>query len=293
MLKEFALEPDMLGTWENFRYFIEKFGVGQGRLISQFPKNWRRLVYEAAQRSSRDVELKRIEERLSELDDRVLLRRGRPGGDASKGWLDRAIVEHAREPFAAIIAAENPNSNPAVMLNVDVHADHPTFRAQPQTIIQRTATDIVGCADCLLQYGRTIKWVDYVFDPGKPRWQRPLSKAISILVSRATAVRLEIHRECSNDIQRTNLKQSFNGYAQTLSLGEVELVLCLHPERTMHDRYVLVEFGGLSIGHGLDDNEDGGGTPEANVSLLQDEVFDARWAQFSSDGIERLVFRRT
>ena len=50
MLKEFALEPEALASWESFRYLIEKFGVSKGRVISRFPKQWKRLVYERQHR---------------------------------------------------------------------------------------------------------------------------------------------------------------------------------------------------------------------------------------------------
>src|SRR5437016_7948565 len=104
MIKEFALEPDALATWENFRYFIEKFGVPHGRLIAEFPGKWRRMVINAAQRVAKPVEFQRIVERLKQVGDHVLLSRGRPGGDGTRPWLQRALVEHAREPFAGIIA---------------------------------------------------------------------------------------------------------------------------------------------------------------------------------------------
>ena len=40
MLFEYAVEPVLLNNWPSFRYFYEKFGVPQGRLISRYPKHW-------------------------------------------------------------------------------------------------------------------------------------------------------------------------------------------------------------------------------------------------------------
>ena len=106
MVKEFALEPDVLASsFREFTYFTEKFSVAQGRVISRFPRDWKRLVYAAAQtRLAGTTELARIEVRLRELADDVLVAFGRPGGDTSKPWLDRAVIEHARQAFSAIIA---------------------------------------------------------------------------------------------------------------------------------------------------------------------------------------------
>ena len=50
MLYEYAVEPRAIGSsWQTFRYVIEKFGFDRGRLISQFPNTWFRLVYDAAE----------------------------------------------------------------------------------------------------------------------------------------------------------------------------------------------------------------------------------------------------
>ena len=37
MIYEFALEPKLLNNWKDYRYFVEKFGVQHGRLISSYP----------------------------------------------------------------------------------------------------------------------------------------------------------------------------------------------------------------------------------------------------------------
>jgi hypothetical protein len=41
------LKPSLLNNWKDFRYFTEKFGIAQGRLISRYPKRWKRMVYES------------------------------------------------------------------------------------------------------------------------------------------------------------------------------------------------------------------------------------------------------
>ncbi len=49
MFKEYAVEPEAIAaSWETCRYLVELFGFHQGRLISRFPKTWKRLAIEAA-----------------------------------------------------------------------------------------------------------------------------------------------------------------------------------------------------------------------------------------------------
>ncbi|MGH9879642.1 MAG: hypothetical protein ACRD5H_18590 [Nitrososphaerales archaeon] len=105
MLYEYAVEPTLLNNWKDFRYFTEKLGVSRGRLISRYPKRWKKFVYESLTNCG-EVERARIEERLRQLDDRLLPRQGQ--WDDNQGWLTNAEAEHYRRPFHAILAKINP-----------------------------------------------------------------------------------------------------------------------------------------------------------------------------------------
>jgi hypothetical protein len=281
MIKEFALDPEVLATWENFRYFVEKFGVSKGRLIAEFPRRWRRLVYEAAQRRAKPVELARIVEKLKHVSDHVLLRSGRPGGDGTRPWLDRALAEHARERFSAIIAMENPAAHPDVLAQTDVHDHEPRFHVATQIEIQRTARSLTACAEVLLRNASTVKWVDPRIELRHGRWRRPLATALDLLDSRRRPVIVEVHRGYENEVHRHNLLNQFTEWFGRLSREGLSLELYLHPERSMHDRFILSDRGGIQVGHGLDDSEDGGSNPVANVLLLDQDLFDAQWSKFS------------
>ena len=52
MLAEYALDPELLSNWRDFRFYISQFGASQGRMISRYPKHWKRLVIEATQAAS-------------------------------------------------------------------------------------------------------------------------------------------------------------------------------------------------------------------------------------------------
>ena len=284
MIKEFALEPDVLATWESFRYFIEKFGVPHGRLIAEFPGKWRRMVIEAAQRVAKPIEFQRIVERLRQVSDHVLLSRGRPGGDGTLPWLDRALAEHAREPFDGIIASANPAAVPYVILQSDVEDGHALFSAPRQIEVERTAVRLVGCAEFMLRHTTTVKWVDYVIDLRRPRWRRPFRAALDVLRAHGRPVIFEVHRQFGNDIEKENLRHQFQEVMQQHRTPGVTFTLHLHPEQLMHDRFILTDRGGIQIGHGLDDNEDGGSAPTANVMLLEQAMFQIQWQRFSAPG---------
>jgi len=284
MIKEFALEPEALASWENFRYFIEKFGVPQGRLIAEFPGKWRKMVIEAAQRVAKPVEFARIVERLKQVGDHVLLSRGRPGGDGTRTWLERALTEHEREPFDGIIACANPNASPHVLVQSELDDQDQRFRVTRQIEVVRSAAALVACANFMLRHTATVKWVDYIIDLRKPRWRRPFQAALEVLRSHGRPVLFEVHRQFGNEVEKTNLRHQFQEAILKYGVPNIAFALHLHPEQVMHDRFILTELGGLQIGHGLDDNEDGGSAPTANVILLEHSMFQAQWGKYSGNG---------
>lgn len=111
MIHEYALEPELVATWGNrrdYRYFIDKFGLGQPRIVSRYPERWGNLAWEAFQtrRSATDIERTRMEALLSRLSERMV-RRHNPIWEPDQTWLENAHGEHARFPFHAILARAN------------------------------------------------------------------------------------------------------------------------------------------------------------------------------------------
>lgn len=283
MIKEFALEPDVLATsFRDFSYFIEKFGVVQGRVISRFPKNWKRMVYEAAEaRLKGTKELSLIEVRLRAIADDVLIALRSTNSDGGQPWLTRAMAEHGRQPFAAIIARENPTAHTEVLVADILDDTDLRFQAVGQRHITRTASEIVDCVELLLGASKTVKLIDPHFDPHKPRWRRMLGRVLATLSGNGqTGVTLEIHR--ADNLLPGNLKHYFDSSIPKMLPAGITVQVYLYPEAAMHNRFILTNVGGASYNTGLDDNEEGNSTPTDLVSLLAPDIFAAEWATYSS-----------
>jgi len=277
MIKEFALDPEAItSSYREFCYFTEKFGVSQGRVISAFPRKWRKMVCESALREHQGkVEFSRIVERLNKLGGDIVFDTGRPSGDGSQAWIDRALAEHARRPFAAIISATAVD-HPDVLKKDEVDEENLRFRSARQRAVPRTAKALIGCAGFLIRHAKIIKIVDPHFDLAKPRYLRPLEQIASLLQGNQATV--EIHR--SDEIAEDELIRRFQQYAALLPAG-VRMQLHLYEKTQMHNRFILTERGGLIYGVGLCDNEDGGGAPDEEVILMETEIRDARWNHYS------------
>lgn len=277
MIKEFALDPEAItSSYREFCYFTEKFGVNQGRVISAFPKKWRKMVCDSALREHKGkVEFARIVERLNRLGGDIVFDTGRPGGEGSQSWIDRALAEHARKPFAAIISATAVD-HPDVFQKDEIDEENPRFRAARQCAVPRTAKALIGCAEFLIRHAKIIKVVDPHFDPTKPRYFRPLEQICSLLSGNKAIV--EIHR--SDEIANDELIRRFQQGFSLLPSG-VKLQLHIYEKALMHNRFIITESGGLIYGVGLSDNEDGGGVPDEEVTLMETEVRNTRWNDYS------------
>ena len=277
MIKEFALDPDAItSSYREFCYFTEKFGVSQGRVISAFPKKWRKLVCDSALREHKGkVEFSKIVERLNKFGNDIVFDTGRPSGEGSQAWIDRALLEHARKPFAAIISATAVN-HPDVLLKDDIDELNQSFKATRQCAIPRTAQALIGCAEFLIRHAKIIKLVDPHFDPTKPRYQRPFEQICSLLPGSKAIV--EIHR--SDEIANDELIRRFQQSIAMLPSG-VRMQLHVYEKAQMHNRFIITESGGLIYGVGLSDNEDGGGAPDEEVTLMETAVKNTRWNDYS------------
>lgn len=241
------------------------------------------MVYEAAQASLRGTkELSRIEIRLKAITDDVLMVTSRPGGDSTQPWLTRAICEHSRQPFDSIIAKENPAAHTDVLVAAEMDDTDVRFQATGQRHITRTAAEIVDCVRLLLGSAKTktVKLIDPHFDPTKARFRRPLALALKTLSNNGqTGVTLEIH--CSDKTSEGYMGNNCDSNIPQLLPAGITVQVFLHPETSMHNRFILTNLGGASYHTGLDDNEEGYSTPKDLVMLLASDTFATEWATYS------------
>src|SRR5712691_10298639 len=197
MLKEYAVQPELLSSWQVFRYLSGKFGYGRGRVIAEYPRKWRKMVYEALG-NCKPMEKKRIEAGLIELRSALYPRPWPYEWDNDKGWLDNAIEEHKKNRrFCAIIAQDNPRGFADVICEDDLYEEtEPRWKAERQRRIERTATEMAACAEMLLRNAKDILFVDPRFKPAELRFQRSLQAFLQIIAARPPRIpvrRIEIH----------------------------------------------------------------------------------------------------
>lgn len=275
MLHEYALDPGLITNWKDFRYFVENFGISKGRLISRYPKHWKRLVYESLNGCG-DVERKRIVEALTRIDIKLLARSNQ--WDETLDWLLNTEAEHLRNPFHAIIARANPNKNTAILIGDTIDDNTPLWKSETQEDIDRNASTMAACIATLLRSCRELIFVDPHFGPENSRHRRPLLAFLETALKDRTTplIRVEYHaleksqfdffsKECNDRLPAfipNGLEVRFKRW-KTNPGGDL-----------FHDRFILTDLGGVEFTVGLDIGNKG---EKTKVHILSDSSFLATW----------------
>jgi hypothetical protein len=284
MIREYALEPDLLSSWDNFRYFTEKFSVPQGRLISRFPERWKALVYEACG-DCRPVEKKRIEEALQRINDRLL--RTVRSYDAKQPWLDNAVASHAGKPFHAVIAQAGRRSHDYIIAGDDADDSHPLLTEKRSDTVARQPAPMAEVAGPLLAMSRVIVFVDPYFRPVNLNFRLPLKKFLEKVVRRrgAPPSRIEYHTGNGTNYNKPDgigfdeFKQDCENCLPECIPQGTELRIVRWQQGCIHNRYILTDKGVLEFGTGLDKATSTKAQTDT-VTLLDEAVRSRLWREY-------------
>ena len=203
MVYEYALEPELVVTWTDRqvgRYFVESFGIGQPRIVSRYPKRWKRLVWEAF-RSEDEHEKLRMTELLARLTERMVHRQNYVW-ESERAWLDNAQEEHVRAPFRAILAKANPTAHSGTMIADEVSDSTALWAAPRGVLIARSAHEMAATVAAMLWIAKEVIFMDPYFRPGRVENRRPLETFLSAVVNARPLempARIEVHASLDED----------------------------------------------------------------------------------------------
>jgi hypothetical protein len=288
MIYEYALEPELVATWVDRdvgRYFIENFGLGHPRIVSRYPKRWKKQVWESFN-SNNEIERARMTELIKHLSETMVKRRGgawNPGA----GWLENAEGEHGRVPFHAILAGSNPRGHGCVLVADDLDDAPPLWALCRGRSVTRTASEIAAAVASMLRTAEVVVFVDPRFGPENRRHRRPLREFLLALIDARpceSPQRIEVH--CSADGGAT--EKFFRTECQrwlpsVVPLGLRVLLIRLRQRaggERLHNRYILTDLGGVSFGVGLDEGDPG---DSDDIHLHDRAQYEERWHQYAGD----------
>lgn len=286
MLKEFAIDPGVIASsFETCRYLVSQFGADKGRLISKYPKKWKRLAIEAASSLPDGIKKERVVEYINSLgnDWLALVASNRTYDTPGDTWLANAQIAHKKTPFTAIICDHDDPPNQLIDAST-CDEDNPLFKTTRTCKVKRNANDLAQEAVLLLKNCLQLRLIDPYFDPNRPKWREPLAAILS-LIPDITKVECEYHiLERDNSPSTDELIRRLRKLRGVIPVDGVLRIIRWRERdggERFHRRYILTENAGLHYEGGLD--EEIGSNQTTDVSLLDWEHHAQRWAEYNLD----------
>jgi len=309
MIYEFALEPELVSRWHDrnaYLFFDEKFGLRARRVVAAYPRNWKRLVWEAFGKSSAAGD-QNSQMRMTELIQYLWENSVRRPSTFPEipSWLARAEAEHIERPFHAILATMNPRSRSFVITDRElVETGHELWNIPDRYPTLRNAEEIAHAVLPLMRLCRHAFLIDPHFDPGKQRFRRALG-AILATCSENVCGMETIHVELHTSIDRffedwergesRDLNEESKAYQYlvlecqsrlpSLIPKGVEFKVIVWKQRAggekLHNRYLLTNLYGVIFGTGSDEAENPDSKESDDIVLLEEGQYLMRYRQYT------------
>ena len=296
MIFEYAVEPALVATWADRRtgrYFRDKFGIGSPRVISRFPKSWKKRVHDAWEASETEdggqVARRRMEELIQRLSE-VMVERRWAVWDSERSWLENAVDQGV--PFHAVLAQHNSTGDPRILVADELDESVPRWTAPQGRAVPRTADAIAEAVGSMLRIATNVVFIDPYFAPHRQRFVRVIAACIGASRRGRVAGTARIRIFSSDDDERNGTYENFEAdcrkrLPRNFPAGQ-EITIRRLGERKggekLHNRYILTELGGVSFGVGLDEAEDLSMAEAVDdLSLLARDQYRLRWRQYADD----------
>jgi len=284
MIKEVAIDPEVMATWQHFRELWADLGVTQGRLVAEYPPGWRDIVCEKAYKVS-SAKAASIAARLKPLPGNGGAKRWvatNRGFDRGKDWLTNAEKHDVPGGFAAIVAKKNPRAKRCVLTAGEFDPEVTPWSTASQLEVTRDTTKLLECSEFLLRVSHELVLVEPNFDVTEGRFRDPLEALVNCRAKGQSWSRLELHVRFPTDKQGNYVPSALPsqmGNARHFLAPLIPVGNTLHlffwqrkvDGKRIHARYIMTELGGLQPDHGLDEGDALGDT--TIVSLLAEDVW--------------------
>jgi hypothetical protein len=294
VIQTYALEPQLVASWgrrEEFRFVHDKFGLGTPRAMLELPafSKWKRAVHAAATELNLSQEdMKRIEELFRLLGENKSRRADRVY-NGLRSWLENAVGEYERKPFAAILAVANPRGHGAVLVSEQLSSTEPRWAFATGFTCARTPAALASTLSAMLVNCGVLHLVDPHFGPENPRHRKVLEALVGVLADNHIAPDV-IRVHCMEKSRLDFFQDEAKSMASHLPAG-ITVEFNRWRQRTggdlLHNRYVLTDLGGVTLGVGLDVGKEG---ETDDLLLLPRDQYVRRWDQYArNDGSFELV----
>lgn len=272
MFREYAIEPEAISTWEQFRFLDSLFGWDKGRIVVECPSTWKKNVHQHIKCS--DMQKKRVELIMPKW---ALIRRTGQTYESTKTWVENIIEEDNRMSFEKVVIKDVTSLNTHFIPIDDLSLSDIDSTTG---IVNRIAINMASAMKLLLQTGKVIKLVDPYFDPAEPRFKKPFAEIVKLIDNspyQRNFSHLEIYTSASDPAYSTTWGKYIKGKIKHLVPSRMTVLIYTLDRQTMHNRYVMSEKAGVTWGNGLDESF----TSNDDVSIMRLADHNTRFCEYS------------
>lgn len=310
MIYEFALEPALVARWHDrkeYLFFDEKFGLRSRRIVSAYPKNWKKMIWEIFE-SGPASDNQNARMRMTEMIQFIwqnAIRRPSTFPEISV-WLEKAEAEHAERPFRAIIATENPrNQNFVIAVQDLLENGHELWNIPLSYPTARTAQEIASAVSPLIRICRHAILVDPYFDPTKLRFRQTLAAILHTCndsVCGKENLQVELHTSIDRFFETwergvnrnpneeskaySNFVLECQNHLPELVPAAINLKVIVWKQKVggenLHNRYLLTNLFGAIFGTGSDEADNPSSVESDDIVPLEEGQYMTRYQQYSS-----------
>jgi hypothetical protein len=309
MIYEFALEPELVAQWcdrREYLFFKEKFGVRSRRIVSAYPKKWKRFVWDAF-RSGPSASNQNAQMRMTEVIQHLWQNSIKRPSTFPEivVWLERAEAEHAERPFRAILATHNPRQKSFVIpVNRLIESEHELWKIPDSVSTPRKPSEISEALSPLIRLCQHLLLIDPYFDPNKNRFRQTLKAILSKCDGNVCGIEhlnIELHTsidrffkdwersEHRDSVSENSVYENFvrdcENRIPDLFPQWIQLKIVVWKQRyngeKLHNRYLLTDMYGVMFGTGSDAASDPDSIESDDIVLLEEGQYLNRYSQYA------------
>lgn len=298
MIYEVAIDPEVLLEWSKDRgkskEFLRSYGLGTRRVISSFPKSRPNKLITYLMRNidllDNDNHKLRYEGMLDLLQENLYLRESNVNSNDS--WT--MLVENEEVPFDTVITRKKLKCENVLTLEDISESDF--LYLDHQVSFKRTKEDLIQALRGLLRLTMSeIVIIDaYAWKPNAIKTIKTIIEEVNDRKFKSKPVEVTViykelpHGSPAPDATflKKQIKEEFKSFPDSIELI-VKQLKETESSDTFHNRYILNDIGGVSLGHGLDISDKEHTTDE--ITLLTRNNYEKRWRQFARDTNFKIV----
>lgn len=290
MFYEYAVDPQIISSWETARYFLDSFGPWEGRFLADFPTDWRAHVRDHLKTVSncREVERLRIIERINRIDKRTLSSRLGAKYIKEKSFLDNAEIEHVRVPrreFRAIISLVASVGKEHILQGDSLDKSNPRWGTETGFLVNRDSVSIISTLYTLISLSNHIMIIDPHFRANRTEKSIVLEAICGALSS--SGVKVDVHSRLGEDkdpdyhwlrseIEKKLPKKIPRGLTVRFSFWKER-----ENGPRLHNRYLITDIGGIKFGDSIEQDKAG---KQDHLSILDEQSRLSLWQHYMDPG---------